>query len=76
MALLSIADIAVFFAVLLVGFAYVWRRGAFGPAVSRERSAPRDDSSASVSLEQQPGLDPAWSGAVAELALFLRHPEY
>jgi NADH-quinone oxidoreductase subunit A len=26
-ALLSIADIGVFFAVLLVGFAYVWRRG-------------------------------------------------
>ena len=27
LALVSFADIAVFFAVLLVGFAYVWRRG-------------------------------------------------
>ncbi len=56
LALLSIADIAVFFAVLLVGFAYVWRRGDLDwvRAVSRERAAPRDDSSAPLSLEQQP----------------------
>ena len=27
MALTSFADIAVFFAVLMVGFAYVWKRG-------------------------------------------------
>ena len=56
LALLSIADIAVFFAVLLVGFAYVWRRGDLDwvRAVSRERSAPRDDSGAPLSLEQQP----------------------
>jgi NADH-quinone oxidoreductase subunit A len=56
LALLSIADIAVFFAVLLVGFAYVWRRGDLDwvRAVSRERSTLRDDSSAPLSLEQQP----------------------
>lgn len=42
LAWLSIADIAVFFAVLMVGFAYVWRRGDLDwvRAVSQERSAP------------------------------------
>jgi NADH-quinone oxidoreductase subunit A len=61
LALLSIADIGVFFAVLLVGFAYVWRRGDLDwvRAVSRERSTPRGDSSAPLSsaplsTEQQP----------------------
>ena len=40
-ALLTIVDIVVFFAVLLVGFAYVWYRGDLDwvRAVSRERAA-------------------------------------
>ena len=49
LAWISLADIGVFFAVLLVGFAYVWRRGDLDwvRAISRERamqgagSAPR-----------------------------------
>lgn len=42
LAWLSAADILVFFAVLLVGFAYVWRRGDLDwvRAVSRQRAAP------------------------------------
>jgi NADH-quinone oxidoreductase subunit A len=41
LARISIADIAVFFAVLLVGFAYVWKRGDLDwvRALSRERAA-------------------------------------
>lgn len=41
LARISIVDIAVFFAVLLVGFAYVWRRGDLDwvRALSRERAA-------------------------------------
>ena len=41
-ALVAMADIAVFFAVLMVGFAYVWRRGDLDwvRAVSEERTAP------------------------------------
>jgi NADH-quinone oxidoreductase subunit A len=56
LALLSIADIAVFFAVLLVGFAYVWRRGDLDwvRAVSRERSMPSSDASAPLSDEPFP----------------------
>ena len=40
LALVSIIDIAVFFAVLLVGFAYVWKRGDLDwvRAVARERA--------------------------------------
>ena len=40
LALVTIVDIVVFFAVLLVGFAYVWRRGDLDwvRAVSRERA--------------------------------------
>jgi NADH-quinone oxidoreductase subunit A len=40
LALISIYDIGVFFAVLLVGFAYVWRRGDLDwvRAVSRDRA--------------------------------------
>ncbi len=40
LALISIADIGVFFAVLLVGFAYVWKRGDLDwvRAVSQQRS--------------------------------------
>jgi NADH-quinone oxidoreductase subunit A len=42
MALTSFADIAVFFAVLLVGFAYVWRRGDLDwvRAVTRQKAEP------------------------------------
>jgi NADH-quinone oxidoreductase subunit A len=41
-ALLSLADIGVFFAVLMVGFAYVWKRGDLDwvRAVSRQRAGP------------------------------------
>ena len=40
LALISLADIGVFFAVLLVGFAYVWKRGDLDwvRALSRERA--------------------------------------
>ncbi len=58
MARISIIDIAVFFAVLLVGFAYVWKRGDLDwvRALSRERAAqlahpPRAE-------EQEPALTP------------------
>ena len=42
LALLSLIDIGVFFAVLMVGFAYVWRRGDLDwvRAVTAERAAP------------------------------------
>jgi NADH-quinone oxidoreductase subunit A len=42
LAWLSLWDIAVFFAVLMVGFAYVWKRGDLDwvRAVSHERSSP------------------------------------
>ncbi len=46
LALLSLADIGVFFAVLMVGFAYVWKRGDLDwvRAVSRQRAGPvRED---------------------------------
>jgi len=56
---ISIFDIAVFFAVLLVGFAYVWKRGDLDwvRALSRERAAqlarpPR------AAEEQEPALTP------------------
>lgn len=44
LALFSIFDIGVFFAVLLVGFAYVWKRGDLDwvRAVSRERASPTE----------------------------------
>lgn len=43
LALVSFADVLVFFAVLMVGFAYVWRRGDLDwvRAVSRERALSR-----------------------------------
>jgi NADH-quinone oxidoreductase subunit A len=42
LAMLSLFDIGVFFAVLLVGFAYVWRRGDLDwvRAISRDRAQP------------------------------------
>jgi NADH-quinone oxidoreductase subunit A len=56
LALLSLADIAAFFAVLMVGFAYVWRRGDLDwvRAVSKERSGQADR--APPVVEQQPVL--------------------
>ena len=46
LAWLTIADICVFFAVLLVGFAYVWHRGVLDwvRAVSRHREGPARES--------------------------------
>lgn len=43
-ALFSLADIGAFFAVLMIGFAYVWRRGDLDwvRAVSKERSGQED----------------------------------
>jgi NADH-quinone oxidoreductase subunit A len=52
LALLSLADIGVFFAVLMVGFAYVWKRGDLDwvRAVSRQRAGPvREDREAALS---------------------------
>ena len=45
LALVAMADIAVFFAVLMLGFAYVWKRGDLDwvratPAASREAVGP------------------------------------
>jgi NADH-quinone oxidoreductase subunit A len=54
LARLSIIDIGVFFAVLLVGFAYVWRRGDLDwvRAVSRERSNGVEPSEPPLVVEQ------------------------
>lgn len=56
LALLSLADIGAFFAILMVGFAYVWRRGDLDwvRAVSQERAAQADR--APPLAEQQPVL--------------------
>jgi NADH-quinone oxidoreductase subunit A len=56
LALLSLADIGAFFAILMVGFAYVWRRGDLDwvRAVSQERAAQADR--APPLAEQQPAL--------------------
>lgn len=53
---LSLFDIGVFFAVLMVGFAYVWRRGDLDwvRAVSKERAGQADR--APPFVEQQPVL--------------------
>ena len=50
LAWLSLMDIAAFFAVLLVGFAYVWRRGDLDwvRAVSRQRAGDEDSAGAPV----------------------------
>jgi NADH-quinone oxidoreductase subunit A len=56
LALVTLVDIGVFFAVLLVGFAYVWKRGDLDwvRAVSQERSrgAPRTLAPVDSTLEQ------------------------
>ncbi len=53
MALISFADIAVFFAVLMVGFAYVWKRGDLDwvRAVSRQDKLPVHRPPATRALE-------------------------
>lgn len=53
-ALVTILDIIIFFAILLIGYAYVWRRGDLDwvRAVSRERSTRRTGGAPS-SAEQQ-----------------------
>jgi len=55
-ATMSLLDIGAFFAVLLVGFAYVWKRGDLDwvRAVSRERTTP--PAPPSILLEEQPAL--------------------
>ncbi len=55
-ATMSLVDIAAFFAVLLVGFAYVWKRGDLDwvRAVSRERTA--QPAPPSILLEDEPAL--------------------
>ena len=56
----SIADILVFFAVLMVGFAYVWMRGDLDwvRAVSRERAggSPLSPTSPTLLEEEEPAL--------------------
>lgn len=51
LAMVTLVDIFVFFAVLLIGFAYVWRRGDLDwvRAVSRERGAKRGEPPANPS---------------------------
>ena len=55
-ALFSLADIGAFFAILMVGFAYVWRRGDLDwvRAVSKERAGQPDRTPPLA--EQQPAL--------------------
>jgi NADH-quinone oxidoreductase subunit A len=52
LALLSLADIGVFFAVLMVGFAYVWKRGDLDwvRAVSRQRAGPGRENARDLEL--------------------------
>jgi NADH-quinone oxidoreductase subunit A len=59
-ALFSIVDIAVFFAVLLVGFAYVWRRGDLDwvRALSRERALETRAGPSAAVAEEQPVMAP------------------
>jgi NADH-quinone oxidoreductase subunit A len=56
LALFSIIDIAVFFAVLLVGFAYVWRRGDLDwvRALSKQRALETRPRAPSLVSEEQP----------------------
>lgn len=54
----SILDILVFFGVLMVGFAYVWRRGDLDwvRAVSRQRAARPEMTQIPEVLEEEPAL--------------------
>ncbi len=56
LAWLSMLDIGAFFAVLMVGFAYVWRRGDLDwvRAVSRERALQLDGTRRPVEAEHEP----------------------
>ena len=56
LALTSFADIAVFFGVLMVGFAYVWKRGDLDwvRAVSRPQTQPSHRGPPTRALEPQP----------------------
>jgi NADH-quinone oxidoreductase subunit A len=56
---MTIIDIAVFFAVLLVGFAYVWKRGDLDwvRALSRERALDPDRRAGAME-EEEPALAP------------------
>lgn len=55
LAVIAFADIAVFFGVLLVGFAYLWKRGDLDwvRSVSTERAAARDRSPAPQRKERE-----------------------
>ena len=56
----TLIDIGIFFAVLIVGFFYVWKRGDLDwvRAVSEERALPDSRSDASPSAAQEPVLSP------------------
>jgi NADH-quinone oxidoreductase subunit A len=58
LAWVTIVDIAAFFAVLLIGFAYVWRRGDLDwvRAVSHDRAAAEPRSISDDPLEQEAAL--------------------
>jgi len=58
LAWVTIVDIAAFFAVLLIGFAYVWRRGDLDwvRAVGQERAAAEPRSISDDPLEQEAAL--------------------
>lgn len=58
LAWITIVDIAAFFAVLLIGFAYVWRRGDLDwvRAVSQDRAAAEPRSMSDDPLEQEAAL--------------------
>ena len=56
----TLIDIGIFFAVLIVGFFYVWKRGDLDwvRAVSEERALPDSRNDASPSAAQEPVLSP------------------
>ena len=56
----TLIDIGIFFAVLIVGFFYVWKRGDLDwvRAVSEERALPDSRSNAPPSAAQEPVLSP------------------
>jgi NADH-quinone oxidoreductase subunit A len=58
LALISLYDILVFFAVLMVGFAYVWKRGDLDwvRVVSHGRQEPVERLPPSTALEHEPAL--------------------
>ncbi|MFV1966968.1 MAG: NADH-quinone oxidoreductase subunit A [Pirellulaceae bacterium] len=58
LALFTIVDILVFFAVLMVGFAYVWKRGDLDwvRAVGRQRARGNGDRASGADLAREPVL--------------------